>query len=255
MKDRDPFFGFVEIRTVNASMLVSSVEQLVALAKAEKSNVVPNGFSELWSEVEQELLRSWDAEAQQSLRSLLSMLPSAYVDRASMLRIFDGQPLLERCSFSLVAASVAQKFPEVAPEVEVARLALTQPLQASPFLAGKDEDIVALLEWIRQGKQAEKVVRPDPYAEPQELAEWMMMVADSHPCFADGVSTDMSPDDLPDEDDEEDTQQSEEDDSDLQEPDGDWMGVGSSGVNACYEEWTKSTAAARLKEYLTRELR
>jgi hypothetical protein len=239
------------------------VEHLLEIEQENTDMSVMPEFAGLMEELV-EKLKETGTEAKDLLRTLLESLPVALVDKASPLRLSGGGSLLETCTFRLVAAAIEQNFPEALPDLEATRSSVLEN-PARDRLKGTDADVEGLLGWIARGKLAEEASAAVPENDdPSEPAfkEWLLMMAAEHICDSRGHSA-FSP-----------LEEAESDEADLSGPNeeesleaggpaeepvvqssGAPMVQSSPEVDACYENWLSSDVAARLKEFLDRELR
>ena len=85
-------------------------------------------------------------------------MPVGHVDEASPVWISQSAPLLERCTFCVVAASVRKNFKEFEELVEDARKILTDPKRESKRLTGSKADQDEFFDWIDSGMPPESVM-------------------------------------------------------------------------------------------------
>jgi hypothetical protein len=255
------------------------------LADMEKANVgmdvVPE-FEDLWDEYEEELKENWpNGNAMAQLQDLLQALPVAHVDEASPLRLSNGGSLLERCAFRMVAASIKSNFPEALPLVLAQRVFLELPTPERA--AGEDADVSTLFDWIARGQPEGEIRRGpddrDDIADPSFQA-WLSMMAAENLCDSRGRAGVPSLEDPEYEDLDEEAEAAAELDEEAEaeasaenpQPTVQWVApppdvLDGKGVaegrasanawgdpNACYEVWMASDIAARLKDFLDREL-
>ena len=90
-----------------------------------------------------------------ALRTLLEKMPVGHVDKVSPVWISQSAPLLERCAFRVVAASVRKSFKELEELVEDARKILTDPKRESKRLTGSKADQDEFFDWIDSGMPPE----------------------------------------------------------------------------------------------------
>jgi len=264
-KGNDALFHLQMQSVMNRS---SSIDRLLHLAR-DPSNYLSEEFDEVWSSVEAQLLGDWGSEkSTEDLNRILSALPVVHVDIATPMFMHEGRALTERCVFSRVAARVAEMFPQALPLVEDARRALEAPSEMPHRLIGEEGAVEKLLMWIDGGKlESEVVYPPDPNMtsaaaardDPAlpEFRAWLEMMTHHHACEADG-----SP---PRSDSPLDEAslfpplgelEAEAPEAETMEPIVESSGIVYQGqdVEACYEQWRKSAAAAALKEYLDGQL-
>jgi hypothetical protein len=238
-------------------------------------------FRSAWGEFESALISvpSAGAAARAPLRKLLEKLPVGHVDKASAFRLDSDMPLLELCAFSVVAASVEKNFPEAADWVSSARGVLSSPTREQrKRMTGSAEDLDAFFEWLEAGRPADRVLRGPAVDETPDLSpsmfEWLEMMSKAHACNSKGDPAsspleewaDDEVDDADAENAEQDMGKDEEEPLTVQSaylPGDDGVEGGMVGntfsssdaeVDACYEEWLTSAVAAKLKEFLDREL-
>jgi hypothetical protein len=196
-------------RTDPEADLDDMVEQLVELASDPLKVAASEAFRELWNEFEALLATVSGKAKRRPLRLLLEQMPVAHVDKFSTLRLSIDSPLLERCAFRVVAASVKENFADqkdATQWVDLARAQVATPTKMTRSrLTGSQADLDGLFGWIEGGQKPEELPNAkftgETPADDPTYREFLEMMSEEQPCDAKGEPNGLPLGEAPDDDD------------------------------------------------------